>query len=340
MTSLISIVVPIYHVKDYLTDCFDSLLDQDFDGYTIMAINDGSPYGEQEIIDDYSNKYPGLIHGYTKENGGYGSVLQYAIEHMDTPYFIVCDPDDTLQKDALRTLYDGLTKANADIAVASKYYVYSGSDETTYHPVVNTDYFKINDGDIGVADTITMDPFYFMDPSPHAKLYKTELLKGCEFPTKISYTDNLLYYYGLTRAKRVVYLSKGLSNYLIDRPDNSMSNATKPAAIDANLSVFVSILRQCDHPHNAGMFYYRMFESLKWLFEQISTMDGDSDAKHAKAMSLYSGFKLVCDHYDQIKPYYTKYSKARFFQKYRETSVLSGSYKAYVNWVNHVYPEK
>ena len=339
MEKLITIVVPIYHVKDYLRSCFDSLLNQDFNGYTIMAINDGSPFGEQEIIDEYVSQYPDKIMGITKENGGYGSVLQYAIEQMVTPYFIVCDPDDTLQGDALSVLYDGLTTNQCDIAIGCKYYVYHDSDEKTYHPVVNTDYFRVNDHDIGVADTITMDPFYFMDPSPHAKLYKKSLFEGVVFPTKISYTDNLLYYYGLTRANKVIYLSQGLSNYLIDRPDNSMSASTKPSAIDANLKVFTSILDQCVDPHNPGMFYYRMFESLKWLFETISTMDGDQEAKHDKAMSLYNGFKKLSSHYEVIKPIYSKYSKAKFFQKRRELGVLSGSYKAYVAWVDHVYPQ-
>lgn len=339
MEKQITIVVPIYNVKDYLVDCFQSLLNQDFDGYTIMAINDGSPYGEQEIMDEYVKMYPDKIIGITKENGGYGSVLQYAIEHMDTPYFIVCDPDDTLTANALSVLYDGLTTNQCDIAIGCKNYVYHDSDEKTYHPVVNTDYFRVNDKAIGTADTITMDPFYFMDPSPHAKLYKRSLFKGVVFPTKISYTDNLLYYYGLTRADKVIYIQEALSNYLIDRPNNSMSGSTKPTAIDANLKVFTSILDQCEHPHNPGMFYYRMFESLKWLFETIQTMDGDHGAKHDKAMSLYHGFKRFSPYYELIKPVYAKYSKAKFFQKRRELSVLGGSYKAYVAWVDHVYPQ-
>lgn len=340
MDHKITVVVPIYNVKQYLSNCFDALLHQDFDDFIIYAINDGSPYGEQEIIDAYTHRYPDKIIGFTKENGGYGSVLQYALSKMETPYFIVCDPDDTLRNDALTTLYDAITNRDCDIAIGCKYYVYANSDQKDYHPVVNQDYFMVNDHDIGVAGTITMDPFYFMDPSPHAKLYKRSLLDGCVFPIKTNYTDNLLYYYGLTRSKRVIYLKAPLANYLIDRPNNSMSAATKPSAIDANLSVFCSILNQCTHPNDPGMFYYRMFESLKWLFDSIATMDGDNDAKHGKAMSLYTGFKLLIDHHDQIKPIYNRYSKAKFFQKRREINVLNGSYKAYVAWVNHVYPEK
>ena len=100
----VTIVVPIYNVEKYLRDCFESLLNQTSDDYVVLAINDGSPDDCDSIIKEYVQKYPEKIMGIKKKNGGYGSVLQVALKEVKTPYFMVCDPDDTLEKDAVETL--------------------------------------------------------------------------------------------------------------------------------------------------------------------------------------------------------------------------------------------
>ena len=49
----VTIVVPIYKVEKYLRACFESLLKQTSDEYTVLAINDGSPDNCEEIIKEY-----------------------------------------------------------------------------------------------------------------------------------------------------------------------------------------------------------------------------------------------------------------------------------------------
>ena len=66
----VSIIVPIYNVEKYLPRCIDSLLDQTFDDYEIILVNDGSPDRCDEIIESYATQYPSKIVALTKENGG------------------------------------------------------------------------------------------------------------------------------------------------------------------------------------------------------------------------------------------------------------------------------
>ena len=58
--------------------------------------------------------------GIRKENGGYGSVLQLAIAQLDTPYFLICDPDDTLEPKAVETLLKLAKVSQADITIGAK----------------------------------------------------------------------------------------------------------------------------------------------------------------------------------------------------------------------------
>ena len=101
--SKISIIVPTYNVEKYIAKCLDSLVIQDYDDYDVLVVNDGSPFNEQVIIDEYVKKYPNIIKSIVKENGGYGSVLELAISKSDAEYILVCDPDDYLTPNALST---------------------------------------------------------------------------------------------------------------------------------------------------------------------------------------------------------------------------------------------
>ena len=54
----LSIIVPVYNVKDFLSACLNSLVTQTLDDYEIILIDDGSTDGSAEIISEYKNKYP------------------------------------------------------------------------------------------------------------------------------------------------------------------------------------------------------------------------------------------------------------------------------------------
>ena len=101
----VTIIVPIYNVEKYVEKCIRSLLSQTFKNIQILAVDDGSPDNSKDIIRKLSKK-DDRVKLVVKENGGYGSVLQYAIKNIQTEYFIVCDPDDWLRKDAVEKLYN------------------------------------------------------------------------------------------------------------------------------------------------------------------------------------------------------------------------------------------
>lgn len=335
----ISVIVPIYNVEKYVRKCFDSLLNQTFNDFVILAINDGSPANEHTIIDEYVSKYPNKFKGIKKDNGGYGSVLELAINTITTPYFIVCDPDDTLEPNALEVLYELVSTYDCDIAIGCKNYVYENSDEINYHQVFNKDYVNISDLETATKGTDEIDKFYFIDPSPHAKLYKSDNAKGCLFPLKVGYTDNLLYYYNLVKANKVIYTSKALSNYLIDRQGNSMS-LVSDKYITSQKEVFESIYTQTINNNiNTAMLDYRLFETFMWLFYEIKRVDVNSEKKLELALSLDESFKLLSKSSDLILTKYNKYSKASFFEKIRDKKIIKGKNNSFIKYAEKIYGE-
>ncbi len=304
MKDKISIVVPVYNVEKYIRKCLDSLVTQDYGNYDVLVINDGSPFNEQVIIDEYVNKYPSIIKSIVKENSGYGSVLELAFKTSDADYVLVCDPDDYLASDALSTLIEYKNETNADLVVGAKYLVYEDSEEETYDASYNSEFGKLVDKKIYKKDTSEFEMLYFLEPSPHAKLYKRDLVSKINFPNKVSYTDNLLYFYTLNNVKTVTYCEKALSYYLINRSGNTRTDL-KPTIIDSWVKVFNSIMEQVKD--GSDIFYYRMFESFYSIYYKIDNISGDEKTKLEKYDILYSFLEKLIPYKKEILEINKKY---------------------------------
>ena len=77
---LISVIVPVYGVEQYLRECLDSILAQTYREFELILVDDGSPDRCGEICDGYAKKDP-RVYSYHKENGGLSSARNYGIEH-------------------------------------------------------------------------------------------------------------------------------------------------------------------------------------------------------------------------------------------------------------------
>jgi len=61
MGILISVIVPIYNTEQYLALCLESLVNQNFESYELLLIDDGSTDNSGELAEDYAIRYPNLI---------------------------------------------------------------------------------------------------------------------------------------------------------------------------------------------------------------------------------------------------------------------------------------
>lgn len=322
--SKITIIVPIYNVEKYLKTCFDSLLNQSFDDYIIMAVSDGSPDNSEVIMKEYETKYPDKIKCIYKENGGYGSVLELAISTIDSPYFLICDPDDYLDKDALSHLYELAQLSDSDITIGAKYFIYEGSEDKDYDYAYNTNFVKLKTNTVYNNGTKDYDDLLFVDPSPHSKLYKKEVAKDIKFLYKVGYTDNLLFYLSYLNSKKIIYTDKACAFYLIDRVGNTMTDV-RPKAITGQVSVFNEILDQHDRSKASDMFYYRMFESFKYIVEQVKRVNAPLEEVSLTIDNLYTLVERLIPYKIRIKPGYNKYSPSKIIEKFKDMRLLEES---------------
>lgn len=332
----ITVAVPVYNVEEYVAKCLDSLVRQTFQDFVVYVVNDGSPANEQVIIDEYAAKYPELIKPIVKENGGYGSVLQYCINNLETDYLLVCDPDDWLEDNTLEILYNKASESNADLVVGAKTLVFSDNDELKYDPSYQSRFGNITSGQLYTKQDEEYQRFFFMEPSPHAKLYKHDIIKDIKFVEKVGYTDNLLYFIGLLNSERVVYLEESLAYYLIDRAGNS-STDVRAKTIDARVSVFKEIITQASNIKNVqSIFYYRMFSTFKYINDTSENIGGTKEEYINSVSKTKELLDLIIPYKKDVMKYYNAFenipTKNKVVDKLLLNNITSTNMFSY--WVN------
>lgn len=113
---LVSIVIPIYAVEDYLPACLDSVLKQTYYNLEIIIVDDGSPDRSFEIADVYAKSDP-RIKILRKENNGLGAARNTGIAAATGPYLAFVDSDDLLPSGAIARMVATIQRTGSDFVV-------------------------------------------------------------------------------------------------------------------------------------------------------------------------------------------------------------------------------
>ena len=98
----ISVIIPAYNAKDYIRTCLDSVLQQTFQDFEIIAVNDGSKDNTLDILNEYKEKYPEKIHVISQENQGLSVTRNNGVAAAKGEYVFFLDSDDYWEKGKLQ----------------------------------------------------------------------------------------------------------------------------------------------------------------------------------------------------------------------------------------------
>lgn len=112
----LSIIVPVYNVKEYLAKCLDSLISQDLpqETYEIIVVNDGSTDISGEIAEEYSKKYSNIIL-INQENQGLSGARNTGLANARGEYVQFVDSDDYLEENVLGGLLKQIEEYSLDV---------------------------------------------------------------------------------------------------------------------------------------------------------------------------------------------------------------------------------
>ena len=109
-----SVIIPVYNAARTLRRCLDSLVDQIFDDYELLLINDGSTDGSDAICREYANVYP-CIRYFAKENGGVSSARNLGLEQAKGEYILFVDSDDYVSNNNFAVIGQELARCCPDL---------------------------------------------------------------------------------------------------------------------------------------------------------------------------------------------------------------------------------
>lgn len=137
---LISIIVPIYNVENYLRQCLDSILDQTYEHFECLLINDGSPDNSADICKEYVDK-DARFHYFEKANGGLASARNLGIKQSKGQFITFIDSNDWIELDYLEVLYSKIKEYNTDFVISS-YNKFDMDEYCFYLHIWDQDYYE------------------------------------------------------------------------------------------------------------------------------------------------------------------------------------------------------
>ena len=114
MKDLITIVVPVYKVEQYLDKCVNSIINQTYKNLEIILVDDGSPDNCGKMCDEYA-KNDNRIVVIHKENGGLSDARNAGIEIAKGKYISFIDSDDYVTEDYVEFLYALISNNNVEV---------------------------------------------------------------------------------------------------------------------------------------------------------------------------------------------------------------------------------
>ena len=190
---MISIVIPVYNVRDYLDNCLSSIASQSCSNWECIVVEDGSRDGSGELCDKWVQRDPRMrvIH---QENSGVSCARNRGMEFAEGEYVVFVDSDDYVESDYLLSLS---TEPSADLLVTGVKHVRQDNTCVVFEPQTDLE-FGLNANN--------MDNFIdlnekFLLFGPMSKRYRLSVIRdnALEFPVGCSYGEDIQFNYNYLR---------------------------------------------------------------------------------------------------------------------------------------------
>ena len=230
----ISIIVPIYNVRAYLSRCVESVLANDTRDCELILVDDGSTDGSAQLCDQYAKEHPELIRVLHQANAGPGAARNTGIAAAKGEWFLFADSDDRLAPHALERLGRAIREEDADV-ISFQFYKERLSGEHWLE--------RSGDTPTDCRFSLREQPaFLLSQPSCWLRLWHRSVFEDnhIQFPNVVWYEDVRTVTKLLAKARRIVNLPDPLYYYL-DRPGSIMNSSQLPRNRDI-LPAFSDIL--------------------------------------------------------------------------------------------------
>ena len=227
----VTVVIPVYNVDEYLQECLDSLLNQTFQDFEVICVDDGSFDSSIQVLEQYAAKDSRIVI-LKQQNKGAGAARNFGLEHASGKYVYFMDADDYCDSNLLKETYEKAEEDEVDIVVFD-FCRFDEMNETV------TNYNGMNRNALPKDKTV----FSYLDapdkicsivnPTPWNKLYNREFLltNNLKYLTLSTTNDITFATLSVIKARRFSYINKvfyhyriGLAGSITQKKRNNLDN--------------------------------------------------------------------------------------------------------------------
>lgn len=237
MKNLVSIVIPVYNVENYLEESIQSVLNQTYTNLEIILVDDGSTDSSGTICDKFA-EIDVRIRVFHIENRGAALAKNFGVTQASGEYVLFVDSDDIAEKRMIETLYKQIEKTGADIAIGN-HYIYDENDGLFKFYVLEKDYCI---EELSPQELIDRQAGYWHLNStafimPTFKLFKKELLLQVPFVNVRHFDDEATLHRLFIKSKKTIFINDNLYMYRL-RKGSIMTSQFDISFVQDILQVF------------------------------------------------------------------------------------------------------
>ncbi|MBR2040542.1 MAG: glycosyltransferase family 2 protein [Clostridia bacterium] len=219
-----SVIVPVYNVEKYIKKCLESVLNQDFDDYEIVVVDDETPDNSMQIVGQLAQNHPEKFNIIHQENKGLGGARNTGIAAAKGEYLIFIDSDDYIEKDMLSKIDARLSEIPCDMVM------FNFSEVTEAGNLIGKQTFFREDEICQTAEE--KSKLLLAPPCAWNKVFRREFFieSGVLFPEKTLYEDVVTRIL-TAKANKIFLCDEHFYNY-VQRQGSIMKSKVSPRVLD------------------------------------------------------------------------------------------------------------
>lgn len=207
--ALVSVIIPVYNVEEYVAECLESVMKQSYHNLEIILVNDGSTDSSDAICRKYLKK-DSRIRVVEQEHGGLSRARNTGIKTAKGLYYAFIDSDDWIDSCMIEKLLTQLLQYNADVSCCNFEKFESASKRKKHKVSIN--------GQVVYNQQEAKEHFLLEDSFmcySWNKLYKAELFENIHYPEDKFYEDIITTYKIISKCKKIVFCKECYYHYRI-----------------------------------------------------------------------------------------------------------------------------
>lgn len=226
MTELISIIIPVYNVENYIDNCLESVVNQTYSNLEIILVNDGSTDNSINKCCEWEARDHRVV-VYNKKNGGASAARNYGLDRVNGEYIMFIDSDDYIDKYMVEKLYSSLREEKGEVSMCDSVRV----DNYNYN-IKNSLKREI----LIWNEEMYWNNYYMFPEDKYIvlwnKLYSKKIFEDLRLPEGKLFEDELVMHKIIEKCSKVVYINEKLY-YYFQRQGSSMNQLYTHRTFDA-----------------------------------------------------------------------------------------------------------